>query len=150
MDFALTEEQAAFQATAREFARDRLAPEAGQWDETRTFPAEALRAAAALGFAAIYVDEAVGGAGLSRLDAALIFEELAAADPSTAAFLSIHNMVAWMVGRFGNAEQHARVLPRAPHLRGFLQLLPDGTRRGQRRRGVAHARRGRWATAPTA
>jgi alkylation response protein AidB-like acyl-CoA dehydrogenase len=112
MDFALTEEQAAFQATAREFARDRLAPEAGQWDETRTFPAEALRAAAALGFAAIYVDEALGGAGLTRLDAALIFEELAAADPSTAAFLSIHNMVAWMVGRFGNAEQHARVLPR--------------------------------------
>jgi len=112
MDFDLTEDQAAYVATARAFAQERLLPHAGQWDEDRTFPAEALREAAALGFAAIYVDEALGGSGLSRLDAALIFEELAAADPSTAAFLSIHNMVAWMISRFGSAEQGARFMPR--------------------------------------
>jgi alkylation response protein AidB-like acyl-CoA dehydrogenase len=112
MDFDLTEEQAACVATAREFARERLLPHAGRWDEERIFPAEALREAAALGFAAIYVDEALGGTGLGRLDAALIFEELAAADPSTAAFLTIHNMVAWMVARFGAAELRARFMPR--------------------------------------
>ncbi len=111
MEFRLSEDQAAFVATARAFARDRLAPHAAAWDEQRHFPAEALREAAALGFGAIYVPEALGGAGLSRLDAALIFEELAAADPSTAAFLSIHNMVGWMLARFGTAEQQAAFLP---------------------------------------
>lgn len=111
MQFGLSEDQAAFVATARSFARDRLAPHAAAWDAERHFPAEALREAAALGFAAIYVPEALGGAGLSRLDAALIFEELAAADPSTAAFLSIHNMVAWMLARFGTQDQQTRFLP---------------------------------------
>ena len=112
MDFDLTPDQQAFVATARDFATERLLPHAGRWDEEREFPAEALREAAGLGFAGIYVDEALGGTGLTRLDAALIFEELAAADPSTAAFLSIHNMVAWMLGRFGGAEQQARFMPR--------------------------------------
>jgi alkylation response protein AidB-like acyl-CoA dehydrogenase len=112
MDFDLTEEQTAYVATARDFAREQLLPHAGRWDEERVFPAAALRDAASLGFAAIIVPEALGGSGLSRLDAALIFEELAAADPSTAAFLSIQNMVAWMVARFGGAEQQARFLPR--------------------------------------
>ena len=112
MDFDLTPEQQAFVATARDFAGERLLPHAGRWDEEREFPAEALREAPGLGFAGIYVDEALGGTGLTRLDAALIFEELAAADPSTAAFLSIHNMVAWMLGRFGDAEQQARFMPR--------------------------------------
>ena len=112
MEFGLSEDQAAFVETARSFAADRLAPHAGAWDEQRHFPAAALREAAALGFAAIYVPESLGGSGLTRLDAALIFEELAAADPSTAAFLTIHNMVAWMIARFGNAEQQARFLPR--------------------------------------
>ncbi|MDA8248711.1 MAG: acyl-CoA dehydrogenase family protein [Rhodospirillales bacterium] len=112
MDFRLSEDQAAFVETARSFAADRLAPHAGAWDEQRHFPTDALREAAALGFAAIYVPESLGGSGLTRLDAALIFEELAAADPSTAAFLTIHNMVAWMIARFGNAEQQARFLPR--------------------------------------
>jgi alkylation response protein AidB-like acyl-CoA dehydrogenase len=111
MDFDLTEDQLAFQQTARAFARERLLPHAGRWDEERHFPAAELREAAALGFAALYVPEAHGGTGLSRLDAALIFEELAYADPSTAAFLSIHNMVAAMVSRFGNQEQRERFLP---------------------------------------
>src|SRR5262249_28627798 len=112
MDFELSEDQVAFQATARSFARDRLLPNAQRWDEEGHFPADALREAASLGFSAVYLDEAHGGAGLSRLDAALIFEELATADPSTTAFLTIHNMVAWMIGRFGNAEQRARYLPK--------------------------------------
>jgi alkylation response protein AidB-like acyl-CoA dehydrogenase len=112
MDFALNEDQLAFQATARDFARERLLPQAGRWDQERHFPAEELREAASLGFAGIYVPEAHGGSGLSRLDAALIFEELAYACPSTAAFLTIHNMVAGMISRFGNDAQRARFLPR--------------------------------------
>ena len=112
MDFSLTEDQRAFQETARDFARDRLAPFAGQWDQERHFPAEELREACGLGFGGIYVPEELGGSGLSRLDAALIFEELAVADPSTTAFLTIHNMVAFMLARFGNEEQRARLLPK--------------------------------------
>jgi alkylation response protein AidB-like acyl-CoA dehydrogenase len=111
MDFELSEDQRAFQQTARDFARERLLPNASTWDETRHFPAAELREAAGLGFAAIYVPEEQGGTGLSRLDAAIIFEELASADPSTAAFLTIHNMVAGMLARFGNAEQQGRWLP---------------------------------------
>jgi alkylation response protein AidB-like acyl-CoA dehydrogenase len=111
MDFTLSEEQRAYRQTARDFARARLLPNAALWDELRHFPRAELEAAAALGFAGICVSEAAGGSGLSRLDAALIFEELAAADPSTAAFLSIHNMVASMIDRFGNEEQRGRFLP---------------------------------------
>jgi alkylation response protein AidB-like acyl-CoA dehydrogenase len=112
MDFELTEDQRAFQETARQFARERLAPHASRWDEEKHFPAAELREAAALGFGAIYVDEAHGGAGLTRVDAALVFEELATACPSTAGFLTIHNMVAWMISRFGDDEQRARFLPK--------------------------------------
>jgi len=112
VDFQLSEDQASFQETARIFAREQMLPYAAEWDETKHFPVETLRRAAELGFAAIYVDEAHGGSGLGRLDAALIFEELAAADPSTAAYLSIHNMVAWMIDRFGDAGQRDRFLGR--------------------------------------
>jgi len=85
MDFELTEEQRAFQATARTFARDEMMPHARQWDEDEIFPVEALRRAAALGFGGIYVKEDVGGSALSRLDAEIIFEELAQGCTSTAA-----------------------------------------------------------------
>ena len=112
MDFDLTEDQRAFQETARAFAAERLAPNAGRWDAERHFPAEELREAAALGFAGLYVPEEHGGTGLSRLDAALVFEELAYACPSTTAFLTIHNMVAWMLARCGNQAQRDRWLPR--------------------------------------
>jgi alkylation response protein AidB-like acyl-CoA dehydrogenase len=108
----LSEEQRAFQAMARAFAQDEFAPFADEWDERCHFPVETLRKAAGLGLAAIYVSEASGGAGLGRLDAALIFEELAAGCTSTAAYLSIHNMVAWMVDAFGDEAQRARWLPR--------------------------------------
>jgi len=128
MQFELTDDQRAFQATAREFARDRLLPSASAWDEEKHFPAEELREAAALGFAGLYVDEAHGGTGLSRLDAAIVFEQLAYADPSTAAFLSIHNMVAWMISRFGDDEQRARFLPRiltAEHFVSYCLTEPN-------------------------
>jgi alkylation response protein AidB-like acyl-CoA dehydrogenase len=112
MDFTLSDEQRAFQETARDFARDEWLPYAPGWDEREEFPVEALRKAAALGFAGIYVKDRFGGSGLSRLDAALIFEELATACVSTAAYLSIHNMAAWMIDRFGDEAQRARFLPR--------------------------------------
>ena len=111
MDFELSEEQRAFQELARDFAASEMAPHAAEWDEDCTFPVETLRKAAALGFAAIYVKGDVGGAGLSRLDGALIFEQLAAGCASTAAYISIHNMVAWMVDAFGSDDQRRRWLP---------------------------------------
>ncbi|NBC33159.1 MAG: acyl-CoA dehydrogenase [Alphaproteobacteria bacterium] len=111
MDFDFNEEQAAFRTMAADFAANELAPHAEAWDATETFPAEALRHAAGLGLAGIYVREESGGTGLSRLDAAILIEELAAACPSTASYLSIHNMVAWMIDRFGDPDQRARFLP---------------------------------------
>jgi alkylation response protein AidB-like acyl-CoA dehydrogenase len=111
MNFTLSEDQFAFRDTAQAFARERMAPHAAKWDEEKYFPVEVFRAAAELGFAGIYVGPEYGGSGLTRLDAALIFEELAAADPSTAAFLSIHNMVGWMIDQFGDRTQRERFLP---------------------------------------
>ena len=111
MDFDLSEEQRAIQDTARAFARDEMMPYARQWDEEEFFPVDTLRRAAALGFAGIYVGADVGGSALSRLDAALIFEELAKGCTSTAAYISIHNMVAWMIDSFGSMELRLRCLP---------------------------------------
>ena len=111
MDFRLSEEQTLIRDTARQFAVETLLPHAAEWDEKKTFPKDALRAAAELGFAAIYVDEDYGGVGLSRVEAALIMEQLAYGCPSTAAYVSIHNMAAWMIAKFGNDDQRARWLP---------------------------------------
>jgi alkylation response protein AidB-like acyl-CoA dehydrogenase len=119
MDFDLSEDQRAFQETAREFARSEWLPHAPGWDQREEFPVAALRAAAALGFAGIYVGEEFGGSALKRLDAALIFEELAAACASTGAYLSIHNMAAWMIDRFGTKEQRARFLPKLMSMEHF-------------------------------
>ena len=119
MDFQLSEEQRAFQEMARNFAAEKMAPFAAEWDENCVFPIDALRAAAALGFAGIYVRDDVGGANLSRSDAAVIFEELAAGCTSTAAYISIHNMASWMIDRFGNDEQRRRWLPDLAAMRKF-------------------------------
>jgi alkylation response protein AidB-like acyl-CoA dehydrogenase len=119
MAFDLSEEQRAFQATARDFAAAEMAPHAADWDERGIFPVDALRKAAALGFAGIYVGEAHGGSALRRRDAAVIFEELSAACPSTAAFLSIHNMASWMIDRFGDEGQRARWLPKLMTMQHF-------------------------------
>src|SRR5690242_2058386 len=112
MDFELTEDQRAVEDAARRFAREKLAPHAAEWDEKAHFPVDTLREAASLGFAGIYVKSDVGGSQMSRLDAAIIFEELSAGCTSTAAFLSIHNMASWMIDRFGGEKQRQRFLPK--------------------------------------
>lgn len=112
MDFQLNDDQRAIQDAARIFAAAEFAPYSAEWDEQAHFPVPALRKAAELGFAAIYVDPEVGGAGLGRLDAAIIFEALAHGDVSSAAFLSIHNMASWMIDRFGSDDLRRRYLPR--------------------------------------
>jgi alkylation response protein AidB-like acyl-CoA dehydrogenase len=112
MHFALTEEQQAIQETALAFARERLAPHALEWDEKGHFPVDVIRETAALGMATIYVDADKGGSGLSRLDGALIFEALSYGCPAIASYISIHNMVAWMLGKYGSAEQIAQWMPK--------------------------------------
>ncbi|AXS40256.1 isobutyryl-CoA dehydrogenase [Breoghania sp. L-A4] len=111
MEFDLTEEQRAFQDMAASFATEEMEPYARDWDENATFPVETLRKAAALGFGGIYVRDDVGGSDLTRLDAAIIFEELAKGCTSTAAYISIHNMASWMIDTYGNDEQRAKWLP---------------------------------------
>ena len=111
MEFELSEDQRAFQDLARDFATERMAPFAAEWDEENTFPADTLRKGAELGFAGMYVREASGGSGLTRLDTSIILEELAAGCTSTAAYISIHNMAAWMIDAFGNDAQRERWLP---------------------------------------
>ena len=112
MDFALSDEQRAIQEAARAFSGAELAPHAARWDEEKHFPVDVLRQAAALGLAAIYVREDVGGSGLGRVEAALVFEALARGCVSTAAFLSIHNMCGWMIDRFGSEQLRQTWLPR--------------------------------------
>jgi alkylation response protein AidB-like acyl-CoA dehydrogenase len=109
--FDLPEGTRALHETALAFARTVLAPKAQEWDERRHFPVEEMREAARLGMAALYVREESGGAGLSRLDAAVVFEALAQGCPTVSAFLSIHNMIGWMIDRFGSDAQRARWLP---------------------------------------
>jgi alkylation response protein AidB-like acyl-CoA dehydrogenase len=111
MDLELDDDRRAIRDMARAFAQAELAPHAAEWDARSHFPVPTLRKAAELGFAGIYVREASGGSGLGRLDAALVFEELAAGCTSTAAYLSIHNMVAWMVDQFAAAALVERFLP---------------------------------------
>ena len=112
LQFALDEAQQAVSDMARAFADDRIAPHAARWDEEKHFPVETLREAAALGMGGVMVRESLGGSGLSRVDCALIIEALATGCPTVAAYVSIHNMVAGMIDRFGNDEQRQRWLPR--------------------------------------
>jgi len=112
MDFNLNEDQRAIQDMARSFAENEFAPCAEVWDQDHIFPEEALRKAAALGLAGIYTREDVGGSALTRLDAAIIFEELSKGCTSTAAYLSIHNMVTWMIDRFGSEALRQKYCPR--------------------------------------
>lgn len=111
MSAELTEDQQLIVETARAFAQEKLRPNAARWEE-EGLDRGVLQELAGLGFAGIYVGEEHGGSGLTRLDAALIFEELSRGCISTAAFLSIHNMCAWMIDSFANAEQRAHWLPK--------------------------------------
>src|SRR6202047_557379 len=130
MDFELSDEQRAFAETARAFAREEWLPHAPGWDERAEFPVKALGRAAELGFAGIYVGDEFGGSGLRRVDAAIIFEELAAACVSTAAYLSIHNMAAWMIDRFGARDQRARFLPKLMTMAHFASYCLTEPRSG--------------------
>ncbi len=109
--FQLTDDQRAIQETAQRFTADNITPHAGEWDEAKHFPRDVIKRSAELGFGAIYVSEDGGGIGLGRLEAALIMEAMAYGCPTTSAFISIHNMAAWMIDGFGNAELKARYLP---------------------------------------
>lgn len=109
--FALNDDQLAIQDMARKFTADRITPFAAQWDEDHHYPVEVWKAAGELGFGAIYVAEESGGIGLGRLEAALIMEAMAYGCPATSAYISIHNMAAWMIDCFGSAELKARYLP---------------------------------------
>ena len=110
--FDLTDDQREIQELARRFTADRITPFAAEWDEQHIFPRDTVKAAAELGFGAIYVSQESGGIGLGRLEAALIMEAMAYGCPSTSAFISIHNMAAWMLDRFASAELKDRYLPR--------------------------------------
>lgn len=111
MDFNLNEEQLAFQDAARTFAEKELAPYAMEWDANKIFPREAIKKAGELGFCGIYTSEAAGGLGLSRVDSVVIFEELAAACPSTTAYITIHNMVSWMIDNFAQEDVRNDLCP---------------------------------------
>ena len=108
MDFELSEEQRAFAQSARDFANAEFAPHAAQWDADAVFPKAAIAHAGELGFCGLYAPERIGGLGLPRLDATLVFEEMAAIDPSTTAFITIHNMATWMLGTWGSDAVCAR------------------------------------------
>ncbi|HEX2555207.1 MAG TPA: acyl-CoA dehydrogenase family protein [Microvirga sp.] len=110
--FTLNDDQAAIRDMALAFAAENLAPRAVEWDEAKHFPVDVMREGAALGMGGIYVAEDVGGSGLARLDAALIFEALATGCPTVAAYMSIHNMAAWMIDAYGSDEQRRRFLPK--------------------------------------
>ncbi len=111
MDFELDDDQVAYIETARQFAAKALAPHAAEWDAEAVFPKDVLREAGGLGFMALYTPESVGGMGLSRLDASLIFEELAGGCTSTAAFMTIHNMALWMIASFGDEALREQFCP---------------------------------------
>jgi len=111
MQFDLTDDQREIEEVARRFTASEITPHAAHWDENHVFPVDTIRAAAALGFGAIYVSEASGGIGLGRIEAALIMEAMAYGCPSTSAFISIHNMASWMIDSFGSADLKARYLP---------------------------------------
>jgi alkylation response protein AidB-like acyl-CoA dehydrogenase len=140
--FDLSSDQHTVRGMANKFADERFAPNAISWDEAKHFPVEELRAAAALGMGAIYTREESGGSGLSRLDAALVFEALATGCPSTAAYLSIHNMVAWMIDRFGSPELIRRFLPKLATMEYFSSYCLTEAAAGSDAAGVKT--RARW------
>ena len=125
--FSLTEDQIAIRDMAQGFAAETLAPHAVRWDEEKHFPVEEMRQAAALGMGGICIRDDVGGSGLSRLDAAVIFEALSTGCPTVAAYISIHNMCAWMIDRYGSDEQRHKFLPKLcsmEHLASYCLTEP--------------------------
>jgi alkylation response protein AidB-like acyl-CoA dehydrogenase len=125
--FALNDDQIAIRDMALAFAAENLAPHAVEWDERKHFPVDVMREGASLGMGGVYIAEDVGGSGLTRLDAALIFEALSTGCPTVAAYMSIHNMAAWMIDRYGSDEQRRRFLPKLctmEHLASYALTEP--------------------------
>jgi alkylation response protein AidB-like acyl-CoA dehydrogenase len=112
MDYHLTEDQAAIKELAERFTADEISPNAATWDSEQQFPRATISTAGSLGFGAIYLDESLGGIGLNRIDAAIIFEAMAYGCPSTSAFISIHNMATWMIAKFGSHALKTKYLPK--------------------------------------
>jgi hypothetical protein len=119
MDFSLSSDQRSFQDIAKQFAHGQLAPYAQSWDAQELFPIPTMKEAAKLGFASLMVDESFGGCGLKRLDSVVVFEELAKGCVSTAGYLSVHNMVSYLINRFGSRDQHQMWLPKLASLEWF-------------------------------
>ncbi|XP_033851527.2 isobutyryl-CoA dehydrogenase, mitochondrial isoform X1 [Acipenser ruthenus] len=115
----LTDEQKEFQKVAFDFATNEMAPHMAEWDEKEMFPVDTMRKAAQLGFGGIYVQPETGGSGLSRLDTSIIFEALSTGCVSTTAYISIHNMCAWMIDTFGSEEQRHRYCPQLCSMEKF-------------------------------
>ena len=111
MQFALNEDQVAVRDMARDFAQEKIAPQALRWDEEKYFPVEVMREAATLGMGGIYIRDDVGGSAMTRFDAALIFEALAQGCPTVSSFISIHNMASWMIDAYGTEAQRRKWLP---------------------------------------
>ena len=112
MDYRYTQDQVAIKDLAERLTADEITPNAATWDVQHIFPRDAINRAGALGFGAIYLDESLGGIGLNRIDAAIIFEAMAYGCPSTSAFISIHNMVTWMIAEFGSDAVRKKYLPK--------------------------------------
>lgn len=112
MDFSLTEDQSAFKQTARQFAIKALQPNAATWDRESYFPVKVIKTAAELGFLGLYTATDYDGLGLSRLDSAMVFEQLAWGDTAVASYMTIHNMVCWMIGEYGSASLAQRYVPK--------------------------------------
>ena len=111
MDFSVTDEQIAFKQTAKQFATKELQPNAATWDRESYFPVEVIKKAAELGFLGLYTSTDYDGLGLSRLDSAMVFEALAWGDTSVASYMTIHNMVCWMIGEYGSASLAQQYVP---------------------------------------
>ncbi|MFO1385028.1 MAG: acyl-CoA dehydrogenase family protein [Chitinivorax sp.] len=128
MDFELNDDQRAFQQTARDFATNELAPHAAEWDEQHIFPKNVIAKAGELGFCGLYTPESAGGLGLSRLDASIVFEELAAGCTSTTAYITIHNMATWMVANWGQpgvVAEWCPALTQGQKLASYCLTEPD-------------------------
>ena len=124
--FDINDDQKSMQDMVLDCAREKIAPFAVEWDQKRHLPIDVIKETASLGMGGLYVSEDVGGSALSRLDAAVIFEALATGCPATSAFISIHNMAAWMIDCFGNEEQRTRFSASADIHGHDCQLLSDG------------------------
>ena len=138
MDFDLSEEQRLLVDSARAFAAAELSPNAADWDRDHHFPTDVIRRAAEQGYLALYLPEADGGLGLSRLSASLIFEQLSAGCVATTAFLTIHNMASWMLASFADQALKDQWAAAPDQRRAAGVLLPDRAGRWLRRRPPAH------------